>query len=127
MTKVFIDNKREKKYKELNMTDEKLRQGTFLKKKQEQEQEQKIAIEKPVAEPEKTLAIDPVTTEPEPTPEPVVATSSPDTELGDEIIAIASEIIAEEKAEVEEEVIQDPKDAPVKKTKGLRRILGNLF
>lgn len=35
MATVFIDNKREKKYVELNMTDEKLRQGSFIKKKEE--------------------------------------------------------------------------------------------
>ncbi len=128
MTTVFIDNKREKKYKELNMTDEKLRQGTFLKKKPVQGSE--AEEQKPITpEPEKAIVTPATLVE----SESIVniaegityAVPSHDIDFGDEVIAIASEIIAEEKAE--EEVVQDPKDAPVKKTKGLRRIIGNLF
>jgi len=48
MATVFIDNKREKKYVELNMTDEKLRQGSFIKRKEEKTAE---ALEPDAVEP----------------------------------------------------------------------------
>lgn len=46
MAHVVIDNKREKKYQELNMTEEKLRQGSFIKKKESTIEPDKIEPKK---------------------------------------------------------------------------------
>lgn len=131
MTTVFIDNKREKKYKELNMTDEKIRQGSFLKKKagvEPQSVEEKAVVEAQPAEPIQEI-VQPETVEKktaEPAREgdsftvPIYSIDFGDAEEKIVQPAVEPEVKNEEPVQAEK-IVPEPKE---KKKKGLRRILG---
>ena len=121
MATIFIDNKREKKYQELNMTDEKLRQGSFLKKKDISDYKARES-EKP------EIPYDTTPKEAETVQMEEVKVEEPIQFLEGSYI-VPSHVITEEvkveEPKVEPVVVKEP-DAPKKKS-GLKRILGKIF
>jgi len=120
MATVFIDNKREKKYEELNMTEEKIRQGSFLKKKDDHKAGEPTPIDtaKEAEAPEAQVQLEEVKLE-----EPIQFMEGSYT-VPTHTITFEEPKIEEPVEEVKEEKLKAEK--PKKKT-GLKRVLGKLF